>query len=126
MKDTTRALVVPDLLRLIDDPALPWQAFVPGIEIFRLYRLETGQSAALLRYTPGARLIRHRHVGMEHILVLRGSQADENGVHRQGTLLIHPPGTAHSVRSDEGCVALAIWERPVVFDPPAGTSVERL
>ena len=126
MKDTTRPLVIPDLLRLIDDPKLPWEPFVPGIQIYRLYSLKTGQSAALLRYAPGAKLVRHRHVGLEHVLVLRGSQADENGLHRQGALLIHPPGTAHSVRSDEGCIALAMWEQPVAFDSANTLPVERL
>jgi hypothetical protein len=30
-------------------------------------------------------------------------------------LLIHAPGTRHSIASAEGCVVLAIYEKPVVF-----------
>jgi hypothetical protein len=30
-----------------------------------------------------------------------------------GSMLISEPGTAHAVSSEEGCVVLAIWERPV-------------
>ncbi len=118
----TGAIVLTDILLRIDDPSLAWERLADGIEIHRLYTLASGQSAALLRYQPGAKLPRHWHVGLEHVLVLRGSQSDENGLHTPGTILIHPPGTAHSVRSDEGCVALAIWERPVVFEPPADVS----
>ena len=35
-----------------------------------------------------------------------------------GELLVHSPGTSHSIVSDTGCVVLAIWEKPVVFIEP--------
>lgn len=118
-------LELPGLLLLSDDTAIAWKPFAPGIDICRLYRLPTGQSAALLRYEPGARLRRHRHAALEHVLVLRGSQSDENGVHRQGTLLVHPPGTSHTVYSVDGCVVLALWEQPVIFEEPASDVMTR-
>lgn len=99
------------------DPAgLDWQPFRPGIEAAWLYRTDdNGPAAAYLRYQPGASAPRHQHVGYEHIFILTGSQRDENGLHPAGTLVINPPATAHSVTSDDGCLVLAVWERPVRF-----------
>jgi anti-sigma factor ChrR (cupin superfamily) len=101
---------------MIVDPALPWEPFRDGVEIHRLYSTPDGRSAAFLRYAPGATLPRHHHIGLEHILILTGSQQDERGSYQAGTLLVHPPGTSHTVRSRGGCVVLALWERPVVFE----------
>lgn len=97
--------------------ALPWEPFREGIRVHWLYRHDDGGSAALLRYEPGAALPRHRHVAREHILILEGSQSDDNGEHLPGTLVVHTPGTSHTVHSPRGCVVLALWERPVVFEP---------
>lgn len=109
--------VIADLLRPDRDFAdVAWQPFRPGIEIARLYgKGDSGPAAALLRYAPGANVPAHHHPGGEHILVLRGSQRDERGTYRAGTLLVHGPGTRHAVTSDEGCVVLAIWNEPVQF-----------
>jgi predicted ChrR family anti-sigma factor len=108
-------LVFPQLLAGHIDPArVDWQPFRPGVEIARLYGgADNASSAALLRYAPKARVPRHIHRGFEHILVLSGSQRDENQLYEAGSLVISEPGTSHSITSDEGCVVLAIWERPV-------------
>jgi anti-sigma factor ChrR (cupin superfamily) len=87
-----------------------------GVEIAELYRDDaSGASAAILRYAPGARVPRHRHDGFEHILVLEGSQRDERGEYGVGSLVINPPGTAHSVESPNGCLVLIVWQRPIHF-----------
>lgn len=108
---------IPDLLRIARQPdSVAWEPFREGVEIHRLYGDgETGPWAALLRYAPGGCIPRHEHLGYEHIFVLAGSQRDEAGELRVGTLAIHPPGTQHEVVSDTGCIALAIYERPVRF-----------
>jgi anti-sigma factor ChrR (cupin superfamily) len=91
-----------------------WGPFREGIEMARLYGSgDEGCSAALLRYAPGAKVPVHLHHGNEHIIVLRGSQRDEDGVYEAGTMLVHGQGTHHSVASDQGCIALAIWFAPV-------------
>jgi anti-sigma factor ChrR (cupin superfamily) len=93
-----------------------WEPFRPGVQIRRLYQAgDTGPAAALLCYEPGAAIPAHEHLGYEHILVLDGAQADEHGVYPAGTLLVNPPGSAHQVASDAGCVVLIIWERGVRF-----------
>lgn len=93
-----------------------WEPFRDGIKMLPLHGIGgAGVSAALLRYQPGASAPEHRHNGYEHIYVLQGSQRDERGIYPAGTLVVNPPGTTHWVASDEGCVVLIIWERPVAF-----------
>lgn len=95
---------------------LGWEPFRDGVEVAWLYRNgEHGPAAAYLRYRPGAGVPRHWHAGYEHVIVLEGSQSDANGRHAAGTVVINPPGSAHEVASEEGCIVLVIWERPVVF-----------
>jgi anti-sigma factor ChrR (cupin superfamily) len=99
------------------ESARRWEPLRAGIDISRLYGDgQHGPAAALLRYQPGASVALHHHTGYEHIFVLAGSQRDHNGVHGAGTLVINPPGSRHRVVSDDGCLVLAIWEKPVVFE----------
>ena len=96
--------------------ALAWQPFGDGIEASWLYQNGAhGPAAAYLRYSPGARVPRHWHAGYEHVFVLQGSQSDHNGRHTAGSLVVNEPGSAHELVSEEGCVVLVIWERPVIF-----------
>ena len=115
---TIQSLVFPDLWQILakaDD--LAWEPFRPGVDIYRLYPPEPdGAAAALLRYQPGATVPYHRHIGFEHILVLSGSQTDDNGTYTAGTLVVNPPGTRHTVSSPEGCIVLAIWAKPVQIE----------
>lgn len=94
---------------------LKFDAFREGVTMHRLYGSDTGASAAVLKYEPGASVPLHEHTGFEHVLILHGSQSDDEGHYPAGTFTVNPPGTAHRVWSDEGCVALLIWERPVRF-----------
>ncbi|MCR9213767.1 MAG: cupin domain-containing protein [Proteobacteria bacterium] len=90
-----------------------FEPFKPGVEI---YRLSQGKpEAALLRYAPGATIPRHRHTGLETILILEGSQCDEKGRYELGTFILNPAGTEHTVWTEEGCVVLIQWETPVAF-----------
>lgn len=87
-----------------------WHPFRPGVEAISLHGEPTkAGSSALLRYQPGARVPAHYHHGVEHILVLQGSQEDEQGQHEAGTLIINPAESSHSVISHQGCIVLAIW-----------------
>jgi anti-sigma factor ChrR (cupin superfamily) len=115
--------VKPALARLVvsglfgtgtDFDRFEWLPFREGVEIARLYGGgDLGPTAALLRYAPGASVPNHLHRGNEHIIVLRGSQRDAEGVYEAGTLMAHGAGSQHSVSSDQGCIVLAIWCAPV-------------
>ena len=96
---------------------LPWQHFREGVDIHWIYQEggETGPAAALLRFQPGGKVSLHHHEGFEHIIVLSGSQTDQNGHLEAGSLMIHKPGTSHSIYSEEGCLVLAIYEKRVSF-----------
>jgi anti-sigma factor ChrR (cupin superfamily) len=109
--------IIANVAAMVAHPeSVPWRRFREGIEIHRLHgNGDSGTSTALLRYAPGASVPQHVHRGHEHIFVLAGSQSDERGHHRAGTLVVNAPGTRHSVSSAEGCIVLAIWEQPVVF-----------
>jgi anti-sigma factor ChrR (cupin superfamily) len=111
-------LVVSDLPSLAAHAErLSWRQHRPGVEIHWLYEsADGGAAAAFLRYAPGAALARHRHPGYEHIFVLAGAQEDERGRYLAGAMVINPPGSAHEVRSPEGCLVLVIWERAVIFE----------
>jgi anti-sigma factor ChrR (cupin superfamily) len=87
----------------------------PGVHACKLYEQKDGPAAALLRYAPGASAPRHRHEGYEHIYVLHGSQRDERGSYQAGAFVVNAPGSEHNVTSDDGCLVLVVWERPVAF-----------
>jgi anti-sigma factor ChrR (cupin superfamily) len=93
-----------------------WKPLRDGVEVLRLFGDDGGgASIALLRYAPGARVPKHRHAGLELIVVLSGAQSDERGTYPAGSVVVNPRGDEHSVWSDEGCTVLIVWERPVEF-----------
>lgn len=123
MLDSRSPLRIPDLIDIERwQHTLDWQPFRAGIDVFRLYgEPSAGASAVLLRFAPGGRVPWHAHLGHEHILVLAGAQSDQSGRAGAGSLIINRPGSAHSVVSEEGCIVLVIYERPVRFvDAPPG------
>ena len=69
----------------------------------------------MLRYYPGARAAMHLHPGFELIFVLDGTLETATGIHRAGTLEVCAPGSVHAPWSEEGCVLLVVWEKPVVI-----------
>ena len=122
--DSNRVLKLNDLFQISGwQQKLPWKPFQEGVEIYLLYGdAETGPTAALLRFKAGGRVPLHEHTGFEHIFVLAGSQVDENSRAEAGSLIINPPGSSHSILSENGCIALAIYEKPIRFLNP-GTKV---
>jgi anti-sigma factor ChrR (cupin superfamily) len=115
--DPNRVVKLNDLFQVSGwQHKLPWKPFQPGVDIYRLYDDGAdGPNAALLRFQPGGRVPLHEHTGYEHIFVLSGSQVDENSRAETGSLIINPPGTSHSILSENGCIVLAIYEKPVKF-----------
>jgi quercetin dioxygenase-like cupin family protein/gamma-glutamylcyclotransferase (GGCT)/AIG2-like uncharacterized protein YtfP len=126
-QDPARVLKLTDLFHITGwQSRLAWKPFQPGVDIFRLYSNgDTGPTAALLRFQSGGRVPLHEHMGYEHIFVLAGSQVDENSKAEAGMLIVNPPGTSHSILSENGCIVLAIYEKPVRMIGAAGTSPQR-
>ncbi len=92
---------------------LDFEPFKPGISV---HWLEKGAPAiAVLKYDPGARAPLHYHVAPETVLILSGTQSDANGTYHAGDLVVNFQGTQHEVFSEEGCVALLQWAKPVKF-----------
>lgn len=91
-----------------------FDSFRDGVEICLLR--DEDPRIALLKYSPGATVPMHRHTGLEMIQVLDGAQSDEHGTYRVGDVVVNAVGSRHSVWSDEGCVVLILWEKPVVFE----------
>lgn len=94
---------------------LSFSPFREGIEICWLHDEGENGGSALLRYEPGASAPLHLHQGLETVIVLEGSQSDERGIYRTGSVVTNPPGYRHSVLSEEGCVVLICWAKPVAF-----------
>jgi anti-sigma factor ChrR (cupin superfamily) len=110
----TEPILLGGLIGRSDWNDLAWETFRPGVRIHWLYRTdEDGPAAALLRYEPASAVPLHEHLGWEHILILSGAQSDGSRHHTEGTLMISAPGSRHAIESDEGCIALAIWQRQV-------------
>ena len=91
----------------------PW----PGIWNKVLYEDASGRRTVLTRMEPGARLPRHRHVGLEQSFVLEGSLVDEDGACTAGNFVWRRAGSIHSAWSPDGCVGLGIFETPNEFLP---------
>ncbi|MDX8524152.1 cupin domain-containing protein [Mesorhizobium sp. MSK_1335] len=95
---------------------LAFEHFREGITVHWLLRGDPVEaSVAILKYQPGAGVPRHRHVGLETIVVLEGTQNDENGSYAVGSVILNPVGTEHSVWTEKGCVVLIQWDLPVII-----------
>lgn len=95
---------------------LDFGPFRDGVTIHWIKPFENDQpGVALLKYEAGAGVPRHRHEGLETILVLTGTQSDEAGDYGVGSYVVNAIGTEHSVWSDTGCVVLIQWDRPVTI-----------
>jgi len=104
----------PDVVSKLDH--LEWQEFQPGVRRHLIYQDKSTQClAVLLKYDPGASVPEHIHTGNEHVIILKGSQHDRLGTNGAGTLIVNRTGTRHSIVSEEGCVVLVIYEKPVSF-----------
>jgi anti-sigma factor ChrR (cupin superfamily) len=93
---------------------LPFEPFRDGVEIAWIRRFSGDEpGVAILKYRPGASVPRHRHEGVETILVLEGEQIDEAGAYSEGAFVVNATGSEHSVWSPKGCAVLIQWQRPV-------------
>lgn len=101
--------------KYVDGNALPWRDTpCAGVRWKKLeYEPESGRSAVLLRFEPGAAYLPHRHPGGEEYLVLEGTLEDGGRSWGAGTWVRHPPGSAHAPRSSQGCLLYVRLGAPI-------------
>lgn len=116
MENNNHTFAIRNILSLgMNHDAVVWEFFREGIEISPIYSSGAGCSAAFIRYAPGSSVPLHEHTGYEHILILHGEQEVDDNQYIAGDLMISPPGSSHKIASKNGCIVLAIWEKPVRF-----------
>jgi anti-sigma factor ChrR (cupin superfamily) len=100
----------------LDVDAIPWEPTrFPGVDWKVLYADGAGRQTALVRMAPGARLPRHRHVGIEQSFVLEGTLSDADGDCRAGHFVWRRAGSVHDAWSTDGCLILATFDAPNEF-----------
>jgi len=94
--------------RVIKLNEIAWVDALPGIKQKPIFSdKETRRRALMVRFEPGAKLGRHKHVGDEIVFVIEGSNADESGELVAGNMNYRPNGCTHTVSSTNGGTALA-------------------
>ncbi|MEN8151453.1 MAG: cupin domain-containing protein [Planctomycetota bacterium] len=99
----------------VDSSSVPWRdtPFVGVSWKKLLFDRETGRSAVLVKFEPGAVYDVHRHPAGEEYQVLEGSLEDGGRTRGAGTWVSHPPGSVHRPSSKEGCVLFISLPEPV-------------
>lgn len=108
----------------VDADELPWrQTPHEGVRWKKLrFDPQSGESAVLLRFEPGAGYGAHRHPAGEQYWVLEGSLEDGGRSYGAGTYVHHPAGSVHRPASREGCLLLVVLGAPI---EPLGTEPGR-
>jgi anti-sigma factor ChrR (cupin superfamily) len=86
-----------------------------GISIKTLYSDPSGKLTTLVKMDKGARLPRHKHVGLEQSYVREGSLVDDDGACTAGNFVWRRPGSIHSAWTPDGCVVLGVFDTPNEF-----------
>ena len=88
---------------------IEWQEYQTGLSFKILWQdPTTKRRAQMTRFSPGAQLPLHRHVGDELIFVIEGAVADESGTVTAGNVGYRPDGCVHTVTSKNGATVLAV------------------
>ena len=88
---------------------LEWQEYRPGVGFKILWQdPATHRRAQMARFSPGAQLPLHRHVGDELIFVIEGAVSDESGTVSAGNVGYRPDGCVHTVTTKNGATVLAV------------------
>jgi quercetin dioxygenase-like cupin family protein len=96
----------------IDLSAYTWDEVEPGVRVHVLEDDPVLQRRSVLVWArPGARMPRHRHLGDEEILVLRGRLLDERDEYGPGDVCRSRTGSVHheEVAGAEDCVCYVVY-----------------
>jgi putative transcriptional regulator len=124
-------LPAPLRARLADPEAdKTWLEVEPGVQQLVLHkpRHPGGPTTMLLRITPGRKMPRHGHRGLEMTLVLDGGYRDALGHFVAGDVAEVERGMDHQPITDSGrnCVCLVALDAPLEFWNPAPGPLQRL
>jgi anti-sigma factor ChrR (cupin superfamily) len=99
----------------VDIASLPWRDTpCAGVRWKKLrFDAQTGESAVLLEFAPGAVYDAHRHPLGEDYLVLEGSLEDGGVSYGAMTYVRHAAGSAHRPSSKHGCVLFVVLRAPI-------------
>ncbi len=106
-----------DARAIVRSEDIAWQASpMKGVDRRMLDRIggEVARATTIVRYAAGSSFSEHTHSGGEEFIVLDGVFQDDYGDFPAGTYVRNPPTTAHTPRSEPGCVIFVkLWQ----FDP---------
>jgi anti-sigma factor ChrR (cupin superfamily) len=121
-KRTPKMTPTPDGSVYVRPQDMEWEPTqFDGVSIKVLYEDKAkGEMTCLLKWAPGASLPMHKHPEIEQSWVLEGSFSDHDGICRAGEYVWRHQGSCHQTRSDEGCIILAIYRKPNIFQNSAG------
>jgi anti-sigma factor ChrR (cupin superfamily) len=75
-----------------------------------------GRETSILKLEPGTSLPTTTWAERLDFFVIEGSCSDEHGSYGKHTFVRHPPGTTHSLQSQEGCSLYMKWRVPIKED----------
>jgi len=104
----------------VDVDRYEWEEVAPGVRVHLLKEDPArGLRAYLVWGRAGARHPRHRHLGTEVILVLRGRISDERGSYGPGEVCRSEAGFVHTERADPGedCLCYVLYYGPLEMLP---------
>lgn len=107
--------------------ALRWRRlpFSHGRVAVLLGEREDEEVLLIGRVAPGRLFPRHRHLGVESVVVLEGGYVDPDGHFGVGSFFEYPAGSEHGPRADDDgpCTVLARLERGVRFTGLCGLAL---
>jgi putative transcriptional regulator len=104
----------------LDVASYEWKEVAPGVRVHLLKQDPArGLTACLVWGRAGARHPRHRHLGDEVILVLRGRISDERGSYGPGEVCRSEAGSVHTEQADprEDCLCYVLYYGPLEMLP---------
>jgi anti-sigma factor ChrR (cupin superfamily) len=128
-KATSHTNLSPLASRFVSVEALPWEKTRhPGVETKALVTdPASGLLTVLTKMAPGARLPDHEHVLIEQTYVMEGAIYCGEGVCKAGDFVWRPAGSRHEAwAGPEGCVTLAMFQKPNRFFESGGKVVDFL
>ena len=71
------------------------------------YNKKNGYGSYILKFKPGGKSLKHKHLGLEEFLVLKGSLKDsDNTIFKTGDFVTFKPRSSHFSSSSKGCLLL--------------------